>query len=1146
MQKTAFCGWSARGSNRHITKIMLVMRLTFVLLTAGFLNVYSNGIAQQVTFSGKNVPLESVFSSVKQQTGFVFLYGESVLKAAKPVTVSAYGEPLEAFLLAIFKTQPLKYVIKGKSILVSPQSSPDVVRQSEPNGSLDLPEDKLINVQGRVVDENGEPLSGVTIVVKGTKKGVVTNALGQFTINAEEGNSLVITNIGYAPKELKVKENNLTIVLQIATSKLDEVQIIPYGKTSQRLSTADVSTLKAKDIEKQPLSNPMLALQGRVPGVVIEQGTGFAGGSIAVKIRGTNSIGAGNDPLYVVDGIPIPTDYPRALSQGIILSGGFGGGMSTSSPTGSPLSLINPADIESIDILKDADATAIYGTRGANGVVVITTKKGKAGSLKVDISAQAGIGQVGRRLQLMNAQQYREMRLEAYKNDGIDLNSPPYNSYRYRTQNYPSVSGFWDTARTTNWQDKLFGNTAQYEDLQTAISGGNAQAKYRFGAAYHRETTVFPRALPYKKGSFNFNLTSASTNQKFKFQLSAAYVLENNRLSTQDFTGEAMRMPPNAPPLYRPDGSINWEPDSTGLNPSFSINPIASTYSIYNKKSANLTAGSVISYEVLPGLQLKTSLGANILRSDDYSFNTQLSMPPKYWPIRRRNSYFGNTNINTWNIEPQITYRRIIGRGKLDALIGSTFMQRDNYMIEFTASGFATDEVMGDLRSATSITADVSEQSLYKYNAFFGRVNYNLDERYMLSLNMRRDGSSRFGSKNRFHNFGSAAAAWIFTNEKFVDIPFLSFGKLKASYGTTGNDAIGDYSYLTLYGPLPSPNPYQNSIGYFPMNLTNPYLQWEETKKLNLSIDLGFLKDRILFNATWYQNRSSNQLLRYHLSSFTGFDGIGLNFPATVQNSGPELTLSASVISHKAFTWNTSLNFSLPSNKLVAFPNLESSTYRKYLVVGQSIKILHVFHFIGVDPQTGLYSFEDRDGKPTSKPREIYEQTDDAIRMVNPDQKYYGGWQNSFSYKGISLEFLFQFAKQMGPNMTRFGFTIPGDMFNQMTSILNHWQKPGDITPIQKYTTGSNWDAFQAWSSANTRSDASWTDASYIRLKNVSLSWEVPQAWLKKKYLQACQVFLHGQNLLTFTPYKGLDPESKSSLILPPLRVITAGVTVTL
>jgi hypothetical protein len=428
--------------------------------------------------------------------------------------------------------------------------------------------------------------------------------------------------------------------------------------------------------------------------------------------------------------------------------------------------------------------------------------------------------------------------------------------------------------------------------------------------------------------------------------------------------------------------------------------------------------------------------------------------------------------------------------------------------------------------------------SLYRYDAIYGRLSYNVDDKYVVNLTARRDGSSRFGPGKQFGDFGAAGIAWIFTKERFIEnnFSFLSFGKFRGSYGTTGNDQIGDYQYLSTYSPISST--YQAVSGLSPTQLTNPYFAWELVKKLEGGIDFGFLKDRILIGATYYRNRTGNQLVGEPLPEVTGFSSVQFNLPAVVQNSGAELTLNTINIKSKNFLWKMSANLTVPSNKLVAFPDLINfPAYSLVYVVGKSLFISQLYHSTGVDPQTGLYSFA------TKNANGIPSAPQDWVVTKPITQKCYGGIQNSFSYKGFQLNIFIQYVNQLGHNY-KYYFGYPGYVNNnEPTAVLNRWTKPGDIAVTQRFgqaygTEGNTYNYFQV-------SDGVITDASFLRLKNLALSYTLPTNWNSKMHLQNFKVYLQCQNLVTITKYLGIDPET-GGMGLPPLRMITAGVQVNL
>ncbi|MBO9572684.1 MAG: SusC/RagA family TonB-linked outer membrane protein, partial [Chitinophagaceae bacterium] len=910
----------------------------------------------------------------------------------------------------------------------------------------------------------------------------------------------------------------IIVSLEKNISQLDEVQYIAYGTTSRRFGVGNTASIKAADIEKQPVQNPLFALQGRVPGLLVTQNTGLANGAFTVRIQGRNSIGSKNDPLIVVDGVPIAFE-----TFGANINDPLSGGTGRSG--NNPINFINPANIESIDILKDADATAIYGSRAANGAILITTKKGKAGKIKVSLGLQEGYGKVAHKVNMLNTRQYLDMRYEAFRNDGLTINSGVYNDLQV-----------WDTTKYTDWQKELIGGTARYSNFTASVSGGTSTIQYLVGGTLNRTTTVFPGNDASKTGNIHFNLSTASVNQRFKLSITGSYGINGNGVPSTDLTRAALLLAPNAPSLYNADGTLNWAPNAAGA--ATWGNPLASSqYAGYDFSTNSLTSNALLSYSIFHGLTLRSSFGYNSFQTNSFFEVTANAGPPETRENSSNAAYFNNLNSYSWIAEPQLIFNRTIGKTSIDALAGGTFQKNFAEFTSVRGSGFVNDLLIRDLNSASSIEGGY-DNTVYRYNALFGRLNFQFDKKYIFNITARRDGSSRFGENNLFNNFWSVGAGWIFTEEKGTGnmLSFLSFGKFRFSYGTTGNDGIGDYAYLNAYSSTLSSIPYQGATGLWTSGIANPYLEWEETRKLMGGIDLGFFKDRILFNLTYQRNRSSNQLQGYPLASFTGQSGFLTNRPATVQNTSWEFSLTTSNIKAKDFTWTTMANLTIPRNKLVAYPGIEETSLAKGLdgvIVGQPLGTLPYYHYLSVDPGVGLYTSSNENKEP------VFGFPSDEARniLISTDPAYYGGIVNTFGYKGFSLDFLFQFTRQKGPRNLYFfnGMSQPGEFSseysNQPVSVLNRWQKPGDDQPIQRFTTG-----FGTPSVTQTEEYFSW-DASYIRLKNVSLSWQIPNSWSEKMHLQSGSVYFRGQNLATITKYSGLDPETQNSTTLPPLRL---------
>lgn len=1090
-----------------LTVTLRIMKLTAIILLSACLTASAMGHSQKVTISEKNARLDKVFTSIKQQTGYRFLYTDEMIQKAERITIDLQSVELQEALSIIFKNQPLSFLIMEKTIVLKPKIIQTAIKELPP---------PVITVQGRVTDENGNPLVSVSVVIPGTPLGSMTNANGEYSIaDAPEKAKLVISYVGYETQTIDINNRtSINIVLKIAIKGIDEIVIIGYGTTSKRKSTGSVSSITSDEIAKQPVANPLNALQGRIAGATIIQQNGLPGSRVNILIRGQNSLSNGTQPLYIIDGVPFNTQDQSTPATGDLNSFGI----FAANRGVSPFSVINPADIERIDVLKDADATAIYGTRAANGVVLITTKKGKAGKTKLDINVYQGAGKVARFIEMMNLKQYLQMRREAFANDGITPTAT----------NAPDLM-VWDTTQGTDWQQKYLGGTANTTDAQATVSGGDTRTRFLFNAGYHKETTVFPGEFNDYRISARFNADHNSLDKKFNISLTSSYAIDKSNLLGTDLASAVYNLPPNMP-LYKQDGSLLWNSNFT--------HPESYALAKYIGKTNNFLSNLQLRYTILPGLDLKTNFGFTKISLDQNQQNPFTSKSPLSGSPTN-SARFASIDQETYIIEPQATYTRKIGDGNLSTLIGTTFQQSLNKGTSITANDYSNPALLGTVTGAGTLTASAS-YTLYKYNSLFGRINYEWKSKYILNVNFRRDGSSKFGANYRFGNFGSVGGAWIFSNERFIaeGMTFLSFGKLRASYGITGSDQLQDYQYLTLFTASSGVLAYQGSSVLSPSRINNPDLHWETNKKLEFGLDLGFLKDRILLTANYYRNRSDNQLGFLRLSTQSGFNAYQSNFDALIQNSGIELELNTTNVKTKEVEWKTSFNLTIPSTKL-----LEASTqYFSYnqQVLGQPLSVVFRYTYLGVDPVTGRPQYLDQTTKqPTFTPNFNLDRS--VVGFTAP--KFYGGISNTISYKQLELSFFFQFTKQEG-NIVQ-GST-PGTFTNQSIYWLNRWQKSGDVNVLPKASTTSS--VYSSFSSSN----AIWGDASFARLRNISVSYSLPATVLSKLKLAQCRFYIQGQNLVTWTKNKYVsDPETistinQSSVVTPPLRVITAGINVSL
>lgn len=952
-------------------------------------------------------------------------------------------------------------------------------------------------INGTVTNLEGEPLLGVTVRVAARNYGTTTNLDGNYSIRANPGDMLVFSSIGFKTQEILVgNQSMLNISLEEDVDALDEVTInAGYYNTTERERTGNISRVTADEIEMQPVISPLQALQGRMAGVEIVPNGNLPGNASTLRIRGTNSLREeGNYPLYIIDGVPLNSAPIESNSN--LTFGGI-----------DPLNTLDPSNIKSIEVLKDADATAIYGSRGANGVVLITTKKGIPGKTRIQTRVYTGASTVPNRVDLLHTEEYLQVRRRAFENDAIEPTVD--NAYDLLV---------WDQDRYTDWQEVFFGGTSLITNLNLSASGGNENTTFRLSGSYYDQGTVFLGDYDYKKITGGAHISHTSDNNKLNLDLSLNYGIDvNNLVGYLNLSADAFRLPPNAPSLFNEDSTLNWQDwEEVGLN-----NPLSGFYNTSLTEGHNLNSNMVVSYELFDGFQLKSNFGYNKFNSDELVKRPNRSLSPSIRENISNRSNHLTIQRSSWIIEPQLNYEKKVGKGNLNFLLGTTFQQSEASVLNLQGEGYVSESLIGNLNAAENIISPLNQSTDYRYNAIFGRLGFNWDKKYYLNLTGRRDGSSRFGKGKRLANFGAIGGAWIFSEESFMSnvLPFLSFGKLRASYGTTGSDQIGDYGYFDAYESTFGPG------GLYPNQLSNPDYSWEVNKKLEAAIALGFFEDRLNLGFSWYRNRSSSQLVGFSLPAITGFTSVQANLPATVENTGMELELSSYIIQSDNFKWQTSLNLSIPKNRLVSYPDIEESSYANTYRVGAPLNISLLYEYDGINPDTGLYQVKDvnADGTLDFEDRNI---------AWNQGREFFGGINNSLSFRNFSLQFLWQFVEQEG----MFTLFRAGALENQRADVIQALENNSNFQRISRST-----EASRAYTNV-LNSTYPITDASFLRLKTLNLEYSLPSGFLQNTGFQSVKFFFTGQNLWTITPYKGIDPEIPATgTSFGALRTITGG-----
>lgn len=1132
----------------------------------------AQSISKTFVFESSNKSLDATLKALGKASGFLFTYSMEQVGRYPRISIAKGTRNIEKTLSLLLENTSLSYRIKGKNILVFAKETPPKTSSDAQSGSQNKT-DELIT--GTVKDGLDNPLLGVTVRIKNSTNAVTTDAEGGYTLRASQGDVLVYSFIGFLPKEEKVTEKTVyDVVLNSDSKLLDEVQIIGYGTTTKRLNTGNVATLKSEQIATQVVPSFAEALSGQLAGVSVTQSSGEIGAGPTIQIRGVNSLKSGVNPLIIVDGVIINND-PAGLTQ---QAGGDGLGFSLrGNVNASPWGSINPNDIASIDVLKDADATAIYGSRGSNGVILITTKKGTEGKMKVTVNAYSGINSATYVTPMLNTEQYLQMRKDAFATGHIftDYDDQgnavikPINPVVPTAENAPDLTT-WSQTAYTDWAKFQYGSVRSVYNADVNISGGSKQINYYATLGYFKNNGINFLSPYQERINGKINLQVSSLNQKFKLDITNNFSIENllQPASNHDSGFDA-----NAPNynVYNTDGSLNfWQlyADESQVNALYKTPNYLPNYAVTNNsKTYTVMLSGRASYEIIKGLTAIAAISYN-----NQSNNSIGKVTSKFFPYYDKDiqkfinpqetgvfaypmaNIYSNTT-QALNIEPQLTYSKTITKLDINALAGLTFLDRKNPASQIVVKNPGSDALLESPQSSNPTAGVYNTKTYYRYNSVFGRLTLNWDAKYLLNGTFRRDGSSRFGQDNRFANFYSIGGGWIFSSESFAQngLPWLSFGKVRASYGSTGTDNIGDYGWTQFYGPSTSDQvynyAYKQKPGLGPVSLPNTQLQWEKTNKLDASIEFGFLKDRLHLTATYYKTRSNNQLNSIPLSGQTGFASYQGNFAGVVDNRGWEFLLTTDNLpSGSPVKWNTSFNITFNKNKLVAYPGLETSADAYNYKIGEPVQAIRGLLFSRIDPATGLPEYVDGSGKVIGL-SEISSNEANANMIANATPNGYGGLNNTVSYKNFTLDILVSFSHQPLHSWANTGFpSLYGGMFNiPKPAFGNYWKQPGDQatlprliavpadgstdeTELQFYNIYLPYSSYGIW------------EGTFFRLKNVQLSYRLPQNMLGKTKIASCMLFLRGQNLAFANTGGKLwrDPEAQ-----PLTRSVVGGIQFT-
>jgi TonB-linked SusC/RagA family outer membrane protein len=953
-------------------------------------------------------------------------------------------------------------------------------------------------VTGKVTDsKDGSPVAGASVIVKGTKVGTISGSDGAFSISApEKSTTLIISGVGFETQEARISGSSVQISLRAGESRdLEEVIVTGYGTKIKRDLTGSIARVKGTEVANMPVPNFNQALQGRAAGVFVEANNGKVGEGVKVRIRGAGSISASNDPLYVVDGVPINTDEL----------------------TGNALADINFNDIETFDILKDASAAAIYGSRAAGGVVLITTKKGRAGRTNLNVNMQYGTNKPTGYRGFLNAAEYVELIREAATNadriNGISPGSPSSDILfvEGRLTRYSGHSD-WRTLQTnTDWEKLAFNDDATTKMVDITASGGTDKTRFYISGGFNDQDGILI-LNNFQRISGRINLDhDASDRLKLGVNLSIARTVSNrNNLDNAFQTPmQLVALAPITPPRDL-NGVYYDRPTTTYYN-----GLIETEDSKFNSTTYRNIGSAYLNYRIIQGLTFKSEFGADILTQNDELFRGNRTLTGLSTNGYGQSDWFRTVTINTNNYFNYI--KRIRQKHDVDATLGMSYQKFSTNFTRVFGEDFPVNDLQR-LASAGRITGGTSTLTESAILSYFARANYKFNDRYLFSLSGRVDGSSRFGKENKYGFFPAASVGWILSEENFLkSSSFISFLKLRASYGLTGNDAgFGDFAQLGLWGAAK----YNALSGLVPTQLANPELKWEKSEQLDIGIDFGFFNSRITGEIDYYERNTNDLIYNVPVPGTTGFATQTVNI-GQMQNEGIELVLNSTNITKGEFKWNSSLNVSKNKNKINKLDGEQTiipgndGRFLNSLLVGESIGVFYGPKFAGADPNNGDALYYLQDGKTTTN---NYNSAGNFV-VGNPNPDWIAGLSNTFSYKGIDLSVLFQgvFGNQIMNGAGAF-MTAGFDWFdNQTRDQLNRWRKPGDITqvPELRFSMGNGIGASSRYVE----------DGSYIRLKNITLAYNLPSSILNKIKIRSARIYMTGVNLATFTDYTGWDPE---------------------
>lgn len=1093
-----------------VRQALMIMKLTAILLVA-CLQASAVAIGQTVTLSETNVPMKKIFKEIHRQTGYDFLVFSDMLKDTKPVTINVTNEKLETVLELCFKDQPLDYSIDEKTIVVK-------IKESSVNREEQIQYRMLVKVTGKVTDKKGTAMPGVNVVVKGTTNGTSTDVEGKFTIDANENDVLVFSFIGFKRIEETVgTHTSIDLVMEEDIKSLDEVIVTAYNTTTERKNTAAVTVVKGQEIQTLPSRSFDKSLQGLVPGLLVTNGTGQPGGGVSnFVLRGiSTAVQPGSDsyyirsPLIVIDGIPVTQDYNQLTID------------NPNTPIANPLSHVNPSDIETITVLKDAAAVALYGARASNGVIVITTKKGKSGKASFNFRHQTDIATAfDNNFDLLNKDEYLELVIESYKNY-----NPSYTDAFILSDlrsKFPVVTNGEDTSfYATNWRDELYRSPATTVSNELSISGANENTNYYLNLEWTKQAGVV-KNTGFDRKSMRFNFEN-QVAPWIKLGLNSTFSHTRQDYGTTlygGFEGPLNYALSPMLPVRLADGSYYLNFDYGGLN-SPEANPVAmSEYNMSRNTSYRGLSKLYSEIFFLKHFKLTNSLGVDYLQTEaKEKFDPRLYDPgnqvvpggPESGRIDEADLRRGS--LITTNI---LRYDKEFAFGHdVNVLVGQEAQMINQKELAIGIRG--TRLPYYDQISSPGVTVIRQRGSTIKENllSFFGNVNYGYQNKYFFSGSVRRDGSSRFGEDKRFGTYWSTGVGWLITEEKFMKNAgaWVNYLKLRGSIGKAGN--AGSINRFTRFDRLTS-NDYLGEIAVSPSgDPSNPDVQWEETFTWDVGLEAKFLSGRLSLTADIYKKLTDRLLFNINLPGHTGATTILANI-GKMENKGLEFALSADILRTNTVRWNLSANWSTNSNVLVKANNPDAQNLAGVLgnKEGENFNSFYLYKWAGVNPEDGRPQWTDTTGVANSD----YNAAErEFVGKSQPDG--FGSVTNTIACKGFELSFMLYY---------QYGYQIYGNSqlnsdgrfpyINQTKEALDRWQKPGDIASNPRRVLNSVDGGYQIQSTRYL------FDGDHVRLQNVSLAYNFPHEIINRLHLNSLKIYVQGNNLALWTNFPGRDP----------------------